>query len=193
MPQAFTEEQMNRIRQKLFQSACRYAVKNGVRKTSIEMLTQDADISKSTFYKFFDSKEQLFLKVAQYFEERVLEDLRRGLRKTNGRNNKERAALAVNEAFVFFARLGAQRFLSDDMPWLIQMFTPEEARVHLKSLSEKLMEVLEEEGICFSQPRESVIAVIKLLFRSIPAITEIDNFVDAFHTLVLGACHQLIE
>ncbi len=49
MPQAFTKQQMQAIREKLFQSACRHAVTQGVRKTSLEALASDAGISKSTF------------------------------------------------------------------------------------------------------------------------------------------------
>ena len=49
----FTEEQRDEIRRRLFESACRYAMDMGVRKTSLDMLTADAGIAKSSFYKFF--------------------------------------------------------------------------------------------------------------------------------------------
>ena len=67
MPQAFTPQQMAIIKQQLFNSACRYAITQGIKKTSLEQLTADAGISKSTFYKFYDCKEQLFLEEALAF------------------------------------------------------------------------------------------------------------------------------
>jgi len=192
MPQAFTDQQMEEIRQRLFQSACRYAVEAGVRKTSMEMLTQEAGISKSTFYKFFESKELLFLSVAQHFEQLVIREMKRVLKETSGRPSKERTALAVNAAFVLFAKLGAIRFFSEDLPELARLVPVEAAKDHLKSMSEKLLDALEEEQIHFCVPRETAAAVINLLYRSVPAIAELDNFVDAFHVIVLGACNQVV-
>ena len=52
MPQAFTPQQMEDIRARLFDSACRHAVGMDVKRISLERLTSDAGISKSTFYKF---------------------------------------------------------------------------------------------------------------------------------------------
>ena len=192
MPQAFTGQQMEEIRQRLFESACRYAVESGVRKTSMEMLAQDAGISKSTFYKFFESKEILFLKVAQHFEQLVIKEMKRMLKKTVGKSSKERTASAVNAAFVLFAKLGAIRFFSEDLPELARLVPKDMAEDHLKSMSEKLLDALEEEQIQFCVSRETAAAVINLLYRSIPAIAELDHFVEAFYVLVLGACNQLV-
>ena len=72
MAQPFTEAQRSAIRQQLFDSACRFALTPGVRKTSLEMLTVEAGISKSSFYKFFESKEELFLRVAAHWEATAL-------------------------------------------------------------------------------------------------------------------------
>lgn len=192
MPQAFTDQQMEQIRVRLFQSACRYAVETGVKKTSMEMLTQDAGISKSTFYKFFASKELLFFKVAQHFEHLVILEMRRILQQTAGRSSKERTAAAINAAFVLFVKLGAIRFFREDLPEMAKLIPLDQAKEYLKSMAEKLMEALEEENIQFCQPREVVISVIHLLYLSVPAIAEVDNFVESFRLLVLGACDQVV-
>jgi len=192
MPQAFTDQQMEQIRERLFQSACRYAVETGVKKTSMEMLTQDAGISKSTFYKFFASKELLFFKVAQHFEHLVILEMRRILQQTAGRSSKERTAAAINAAFVLFVKLGAIRFFREDLPEMAKLIPLDQAKEYLKSMAEKLMEALEEENIQFCQPREVVISVIHLLYLSVPAIAEVDNFVESFRLLVLGACDQVV-
>ena len=56
MAQPFSPQQRAAIREKLKESARKYAVSTGVKKTSLDMLTADAGISKSSFYKFYDSK-----------------------------------------------------------------------------------------------------------------------------------------
>ena len=52
----FTEQQRSAIRQKLFESAQRHALSDGVQRTSLDTLTSEAGISKSSFYKFYESK-----------------------------------------------------------------------------------------------------------------------------------------
>ena len=58
MAQPFSPEQRDAIRARLLESARQHIVSDGVKKTSLDMLTSDAGISKSSFYKFYDSKEQ---------------------------------------------------------------------------------------------------------------------------------------
>ena len=62
---AFSERQNETIRRALIQEARHCAVTIGMRKTSVEQLTEAAGISKGSFYKFFDSKEMLFFAVLE--------------------------------------------------------------------------------------------------------------------------------
>lgn len=73
MAQPFTPQQRDDIRARLFESARRHALSTGVRKTSLDALTADAGISKSSFYKFYESKELLFLEVAAHWESQVID------------------------------------------------------------------------------------------------------------------------
>ena len=60
---AFSQEENALIRQSLLAEGRRRAVTVGMRKTSVEQLTEAAGISKGSFYKYFESKEMLFLAV----------------------------------------------------------------------------------------------------------------------------------
>lgn len=193
MPQPFTQEQMERIRGLLFESACRYAIQTGVKKTSLEQLTTDAGISKSTFYKFFDSKEELFILVGQHYEMLILNEARRGLIETKGQSNRERTAAAVNAAFDKLAELEALPFLREDMPRLLDYVDEEERCEHFHSMSLSILELLRGEGIRFAIRDEIVAAVIHILYLSIQHIQEIDSFTEALRELVLGACDRVVE
>lgn len=120
MPQAFTPQQMEDIRARLFDSACRHAVGMDVKRISLERLTSDAGISKSTFYKFYDSKEELFLQVGMHFEMLIVGEAERVLRQSAG-SSRERTANAVNAAFDRLAELNVMRFLKEDMPQLVAL------------------------------------------------------------------------
>ena len=62
---AFTDEQNEQIRNDLIREAQRCGITIGMRKTSVEQLTEAVGISKGSFYKFFDSKELLFFAVLE--------------------------------------------------------------------------------------------------------------------------------
>lgn len=57
---AFTEQQNEMIRKDLLNETLNCAVTIGMRKTSVEQLTEAVGIAKGSFYKFFPSKEMVF-------------------------------------------------------------------------------------------------------------------------------------
>ena len=81
----FTAEQRDAIRERLLSSARRHALDPGFKKTSLDMLTAEAGISKSSFYKFFDSKELLFLQISREWEEQILHATTDALQKAQNR------------------------------------------------------------------------------------------------------------
>ena len=62
---AFTDYEAEQIREALLQETRRCAVTLGMRKTSVEQLTQAVGIAKGSFYKFYESKEMLFFAVLE--------------------------------------------------------------------------------------------------------------------------------
>jgi AcrR family transcriptional regulator len=68
----FTPEQEERIRAQLLAAGHELFAAHGLQKTTIRDLTSEVDIGTSTFYRFFDSKEELFLAVLEREGERVL-------------------------------------------------------------------------------------------------------------------------
>ncbi|GAA4942757.1 TetR/AcrR family transcriptional regulator [Streptomonospora halophila] len=63
MPPAFSAEEKARIKGVLLESGRRLFTTRGLRKTSLEDLVAPAEIAKSSFYQFFDSKEALYLEL----------------------------------------------------------------------------------------------------------------------------------
>ncbi|AKB54240.1 transcriptional regulator [Methanosarcina sp. A14] len=65
---SFTSEEREIIRNKIIDRGKECFAIYGIKKTSIEDLTRNLGIAKSSFYSFFNSKEDLFLQI--YTEER---------------------------------------------------------------------------------------------------------------------------
>ena len=189
----FTEEQRCAIRQRLFESAQRHAVNDGVQKTSLDTLTSEAGISKSSFYKFYESKELLFLEVARHWEAELLGEGMLALSADRRGSDKARAAAFVYRVFERIHQLGLVRFLKDDLPYLNAFLPQEMARTHFLSSARSIFDVLRREEIHFTAPDEVVLSVISLMYLSILNISDIgESFFPALHLLVQSACDRLV-
>ena len=193
MAQPFSPQQRDAIREKLKESARKYAVSIGFKKTSLDMLTADAGISKSSFYKFYDSKEMLFLEIAADWEAQVIAVVNESLQRDVGLDDKHRAANMVYTAFTTIHALGICNFLCDDLPELARFIPEEDARTHYLSSAQGIFDMLRRAEIHFSQPDEIVLAAIRILYLSIININRIGtDFFPALHLLVIGACEELV-
>ena len=189
----FTDEQRESIRERLFESARRRAIDTGVKKTSLEALTADAGISKSSFYKFYDSKEQLFLEVSAHWEREILSRAMATLAASGVRSDKERAAAMVLCAFRAIHEMGIARFLREDLPSLMPYLPEGVARAHYLSSAESIFSALRAAQIRFTVPDETALSVIQLMYLSILHIGEIgEGFFPALHELVVSACDRLV-
>ena len=193
MAQPFTSEQRDAIRQRLFESACRHALTTGVKKTSLDMLTADAGIAKSSFYKFFESKEQLFLAVASQWEAQAIEYGVMALEATGDKPNKLRAAAFVFAVFEAIHQLGIARFLREDLPHLNSFIPQDMAREHCMDSADSIFGQRRRAGITFAAPDETVLSVIRLLYLSILNISDLgDSFFPALQELVASACDRMV-
>jgi AcrR family transcriptional regulator len=69
----FSDEERDRIRTNLQATAREQFSQFGLEKTTISDLTDDVAIGRSTFYRFYDSKEDLYLEVLEAEGEAVAE------------------------------------------------------------------------------------------------------------------------
>lgn len=193
MAQPFTDAQRDAIRERLLESARRHAISDGPQKTSLDTLTSEAGISKSSFYKFYETKELLFLEVARRWEADVLAASMAALRSLGSEDNKERAAVFVFTAFEQIHQLGIVRFLREDLPLLSASIPAEVARKHYISSASGIFFALRGAGIRFTEPDEIVLSVVQLMYLSILNIRDIgDAFFPALRTLVESACARLV-
>ena len=189
----FTDEQRRDIRMRLLESAQRHAICDGVNKTSLDTLTSEAGISKSSFYKFYESKEALFLEVASIWEERILSSAQQTLAAGESLSSKERAARFVYAVFEVIHQMGLVRFLREDLQYLNEFLPKDRARAHCLTSAQGIFDTLREARIRFTEPDETVLAVIQLMYLSILSIGDIgENFFPALQMLVSSACDKLV-
>lgn len=68
MPKAFSEHEKETIRAQMREKGKKLFEKQGLKKTSVDELTEAAGISKGAFYLFYESKEELYMEILEELE-----------------------------------------------------------------------------------------------------------------------------
>ena len=74
----YSEKEREGVRERLMDACLELTVRQGVRRTTVEQLCRAAGISRSFFYTFFPSKEELLVE-ALYCQQPKLTDYARAL------------------------------------------------------------------------------------------------------------------
>ncbi|MFI9554640.1 TetR/AcrR family transcriptional regulator [Nonomuraea endophytica] len=127
MPPAFNQRERARITEQLLETATRLFAAQGLRKTSLQELTEPAGIAKTSLYAFFDSKEDLYLEAmlrqGEQVRRRVIDEgLSRGEDTRDSLRRFLRATVAELEANPLYRRLLAH---PEEIALLATKLTPE--------------------------------------------------------------------
>lgn len=71
MPKAFSEHEKETLRAQMREKGKKLFETHGLKKTSVDDLTQAINISKGAFYLFYESKEELFLEILEQIETEI--------------------------------------------------------------------------------------------------------------------------
>ena len=144
---AFSERQNETIRRALIQEARHCAVIIGMRKTSVEQLTEAAGISKGSFYKFFDSKEMLFFAVLEDVHTEVFEIAEKALRQNEALAPARRAAEAILAVCRRLSETGDMTFIENDAEFLLRRLPAEIKTAHYHDDETHIRALLEQSGL----------------------------------------------
>jgi AcrR family transcriptional regulator len=132
MAKAFTPSNKERIKQALLQKGREYFIKYGLKKTSVDELARAAGIAKGSFYKFFDSKEDLFMAIHVESEKKVRTDLMQNLNEAKEPADKLR--LFFKNSFLLLDEDPLMRvvFSKDEYENLSGLMTSEQYQEHYR-------------------------------------------------------------
>ncbi|MDP1510013.1 TetR/AcrR family transcriptional regulator [Paenibacillus sp. CMAA1739] len=95
---------MGLIKEKIVQSAVRLFMEKGYRATSIQDIADDCSIAKGSLYKFFESKEELFVSILKQRQQYMMDEVER-IRKM-ALPRRETYLAEIMGLFQFFGRHG---------------------------------------------------------------------------------------
>ena len=191
---AFTDEQNETIRKDLIREARRCGVTIGMRKTSVEQLTEAVGISKGSFYKFFDSKELLFFAVLEDIHTEGYAAAQKTLQENESLPPADRAAAAILAACRWLAETKAFLFIENDADFLLRRLPEEVKTAHYHDDETHIRALLEAGGL---QPKGGMAlaaATVRGLILTVSHQEQIGaRYPQVLETLVRGACRELFS
>ena len=189
---AFTEQKNEMIRKDLLDEALRCAVTVGIRKTSVEQLTEAVGISKGSFYKFFDSKELLFFTVLEDIYTECFAAAQKSLQENAPLLPADRAAAAILAACRWISKTKAFVFIENDADFLLHRLPEEVKTAHYHDDETHIRTLLELGGL---QPKDGMAlaaATVRGLILTVSHQEQIGVlYPQVLETLVRGACREL--
>ena len=189
---AFTDEQNETIRKDLIREARRCGITIGMRKTSVEQLTNAVGISKGSFYKFFDSKELLFFTVLEDIHTECFAAAQRSLQENAAFAPAARAAETILAACRWLAETKAFVFIEQDADFLLHRLPENVKTAHYHDDETHIRALLEAGGL---QPKGGMALAAATVRGLILTVSHQDQigalYPQVLETLVRGACREL--
>ena len=189
---AFTDEQNEQIRNDLIQAARHCGTTIGMRKTSVEQLTEAVGISKGSFYKFFESKELLFFAVLENIHTECFAAAQKSLQANATLLPADRAAAAILAACRWLSKTKAFVFIENDADFLLHRLPEEVKTAHYHDDETHIRTLLELGGL---QPKGGMAlaaATVRGLILTVSHQEQIGAlYPQVLETLVRGACREL--
>lgn len=189
---AFSDFETEQIRRALLREARRCAVTLGMRKTSVEQLTQAVGISKGSFYKFFASKELLFFALLEDIHTELYQVASAALRDHQGLSPAERASAAILAVCSRMSDTGDMVFIENDVAALLSRLPEEVKAEHYHDDETHIRALLEENQLMPTGGMELATAAVRGLILTVSHKKQIGPlYPQVLRLLVHGACAEL--
>lgn len=182
------------IRKDLLDEALCCAVTIGMRKTSVEQLTEAAGIAKGSFYKFFPSKELLFFAVLENIHTETYAVAEKALQDNAELPPTERAAKIILAACKYLSDTKAMTFIENDAEYLLRRIPEDIKNAHYHDDEIHIRQILEASELMQKGGMELAAATIRGLILTVSHQGEIGKlYPQVLETLVRGACKELFD
>ena len=191
---AFTEEQNETIRRDLIREARCCGVTVGMRKTSVEQLTEAVGISKGSFYKFFASKERLFFAVLEDIHTECFAAAQKSLQENAAIDPASRTAAAILAACRWLSETKAFVFIENDAEFLLHRLPEEVKTAHYHDDEAHIRQLLEKYDLVPKRGASLAAATVRGLILTVSHKEQIGElYPQVLETLVYGACRELFK
>lgn len=194
MATAFTEQEIEYLRQKAIDVAGRMVQSYGMQKVSLDKIMAEVGASKLTFYKLFETKEHLFLAFFEQFHDALLNEALEVLKDSSELPIKERFARCMMHIARTLDSYQINRFMQEDFPVLLRKI-PEARCLKYENHSVDLTRILEVSGAKLNVSVEVGTAIIHTLIFCVfqkKEIAEEEIFWSSYEEIVRGSIDRIV-
>lgn len=201
MPKAFNEQERQIISQRLLEQGYKQFSAYGLKKTNIEEIAKVAGISKGAFYRFYSSKEELFMDVIEEVEGLVRQELLTAI-DLPGPSPRARLYQIFQKAIQLFSSLPILSiFSSGDFELLFQRIPEKKIKDHLASdqvFFNILIDRCQNAGIPFKANADQIVSMFYPLIMSVlqekkNSQNKLGGNLDALLELIAAYCVGEVE
>jgi AcrR family transcriptional regulator len=196
MTRSFSEQEKEDIRRRLLDLGLKHFSTYGFKKTNVDEIARSAGISKGAFYRFYESKELLFMDVIEQVEVRGREEIMKVI-DLPGPSPRARFYAILKRAFNLFGEMPIMQFFSaGDFSMLVNQVPTEKFREHIASdqgFFDQLLDACRRSGIPVTAAAEDVVnmlypLVVAFLMEVNPGDIHLTKSLDANLELIAAYC-----
>ncbi len=194
MAVSFTEKERVGIVAALRRAAGRHAAISGMRKTTIDELAAEAGISKGAFYKFYPSKEHLFLDMLEQWHREIAARVDAALAGNPGLSASGRAALMLKTAWRVMREQSLIAFCREDLPLVLRKLPEKLLLEHYQTNEDFIRGLMRRANVELAVPETEAYAAIRILFFSLLAAQQVGlGYEQAMDGLIDAACLRMVR
>ena len=167
MPKAFSENEKKTLRGQMREKGKKLFEKHGLKKTSLDELTEAVGISKGAFYLFYDSKEELFMEILEQIEKEIQTSILEFATHPTANGRKNVSTMLKKFLLTWDAYPLLKNFSKTDFDYLVRKIPAERAMQHANSDEEftgQLIKKIKRENITVKASPRIVGNLVKSLF-----------------------------
>ncbi len=167
MPKAFSEHEKETIRTQMREKGKKLFETHGLKKTSVDDLTQMAGISKGAFYLFYESKEELFLEILEQIETEIQTSILNFTLKPKADARQNVTAMLKSFLITWDAYPLLKSFGKAEFEYLARKVPPARLQQHAQrdtDFSNNFVKKIKQEGITVKASPRIISNLIKSLF-----------------------------
>ena len=193
MAVAFSEKERESIINALRKAAAEHAARDGMRKTTVDELASEAGISKGAFYKFYDSKEHLFLDMLSKWHQSIFDAAQAVLDGRSDLNGCEQAALLLKTACRLIRKQGLDNFCADELPILLRKLPDQLVEERYQTDDEFILHLIDQAGMRLLVSRDEACTMVRIIFLSLTHQTQVGaHFEAALDGIIDCVCSRLV-
>lgn len=191
----FSKTGKEQIREKLCAEGQQLFTAHGIKKVTIDELAAAANIAKATFYRFYDSKESLYLDIAQELQLKIFAELDAFLAASHALPNKQRVREMFREMHALMIQYPILSQIDSDTLQLISRKVPNDRLASFLNQNLDAVFLLQQHDIRFLCAPETASCAFMALYQGWASLHDKDATLQTAVSDILlnGVIEQIIS